>query len=91
MSVVNDGHEHLTGAMDGEGFLDQQAFATMVVPLELNLKSLAQDARGVVVGGEGMVDDGRYYPLGIVVEQRLSTASFGLSKGVRWLQRQNGR
>jgi hypothetical protein len=27
VGVINDGHEHLAGPVDAEGFLDQQTFA----------------------------------------------------------------
>ena len=37
VSVVNDGDEHFAGAMDFEGFLDQEAFATMIVSLKFDL------------------------------------------------------
>ena len=30
MGVVNDGHEHLAGAVNDEGVLDEQSFAVMV-------------------------------------------------------------
>ena len=76
VGVVNDGHEHLAGAMDAEGFLDQQAFAAMVVPLELDLERLAEDAQRVVISVQGAVDDGRDHPFGIVVEQRLFEHAF---------------
>ena len=49
MGVVNDGHEHLAGTMDAEGFVDEQAFAAMIVALELDLERLAEDAQRVVI------------------------------------------
>jgi hypothetical protein len=50
VSVVDDGNEHFAGAVDFESFLDQEAFATVVVALELDLKGLAKNAQGVVIG-----------------------------------------
>jgi len=44
--------------MDAEGLLDEQAFAAMIVALELDLKGFAEDAEGVVVSVEGAVDHG---------------------------------
>ncbi len=69
MSVVDDGDEQFVGSMDLEGFLDQEAFAAMVVAIELNLKGLAEDAQGVVVGVEGAVDDRSDHALGVVVHE----------------------
>ena len=76
VGVVNDGHEHFAGAVDAEGFLDQQAFAVMVAALELDLEGLAEDAQGVVVGVQGAVDDGGDHAFGVVVEQRLFEDAF---------------
>ena len=44
MGVIDDRDEHFAGAMDFEGFLDQEAFAAMVAPFELDLKGFAEDA-----------------------------------------------
>ncbi len=74
--VINDRHEELVGAMDLEGFLDEESFTAMVVAVELELKSLAEDAQGVVVGVEGAVDDRSDHALGVVVEQGLLKHGF---------------
>ncbi len=71
MGVVDDRHEKLVGAMDLEGFLDEEAFAAMIVAVEHDLKNLEEDARGVVVGVKGPVDDRGDHALGIVIEKRL--------------------
>jgi hypothetical protein len=60
MGVINDGHEHLAGAVDAESFLDQQALASMVVPLELDLECLAKDAQDVVVSVERAAGAGTF-------------------------------
>ena len=57
VGVVDEGHEQLAGAMETEGFLDQEAFAPVVVSLELELESLAEDAQGVVIGVEGALQN----------------------------------
>ena len=57
--------------MDFESFLDQEAFATVVVALDLDLKSLAKNAQGVVVSVKRPVDDGCDHAFGVVVDQRL--------------------
>src|SRR6266566_2690361 len=71
--------------MDAKGFLDQKPFATVVAALELDLKSLAEDAQGVVIGVESAVDNGGNHPLGIVVEQDLFEHAFA---GARFAQHQ---
>ena len=76
VGVVDDGHEHFAGAMDAEGFLDQQAFAVVVAALELDLEGLAEDAQGVVIGVEGAVDDGSDHAFGVVGEERLFEDAF---------------
>ena len=48
VGVVDDGHEHLAGAVEAEGLLDEQAFAVMNATFELDLEGLAEDAHGVV-------------------------------------------
>ena len=75
----------LAGAMDAEGFLDEQPFAAVVAALELDLESFAQDAQGVVVGVEGAVDDWDDEAFGIVIEQRLFEDAFA---GARFAQHQ---
>src|SRR6266540_3828981 len=47
--------------MDFEGFLHEQAFATMVAALELDLEGLAQNAQGVVVGVKGAVSTFQHF------------------------------
>ena len=76
VGVVNDGHEHFAGAMEAEGFLDQQAFAVVVAALELDLEGFAEDAQGVVIGVEGAVDDRGDHAFGVVVEQGLLEDAF---------------
>jgi hypothetical protein len=71
VGVIDDGHEHLAGAVEAEGLLDQEAFAVMIAALELDLKGLAEDAQGVVIGVEGAVDDGNHHAFGVMVDQRL--------------------
>jgi hypothetical protein len=73
---VDDRDEHFAGAMDFEGFLGRQAFAAMVAALELDLKGLAADAQGVVIGLQRPIDDGRDEVFGIVVEQGLFEDAF---------------
>lgn len=74
--LVDDGDEHFIGAVDGEGLLDQEAFAVVVASLELDLEGFAEDAQGVVVGVQGAVDDGGDHAFGVVDEQRLFEDGF---------------
>jgi hypothetical protein len=76
MSIVDDGNEHFAGAMDFESFLDEESFAVMVMALELDLESAAEDAQGVVIGVEGAIDDRGDHPLGIVMDERLFENAF---------------
>src|SRR6266513_2410098 len=85
MGIVDDGHQQFAGAMDAKGFLDQKPFATVVAALELNLKGLAEDAQGVVIGVQSAVDDRCNHSLGIVVEQRLFEHAFA---GARFAEHQ---
>jgi len=71
MGVVNNRDEHLAGAMDAEGLLNQQAFAMVVAALELNLEGFAEDAQGVVISVESPVDHGRDQAFGIVRQERM--------------------
>jgi hypothetical protein len=71
VGVVNDGDEHLAGAVDAEGVLDQEAFAVMVAPGELDLEGFAEDAERVVVGVEGAVDHRGDHAFGVVGKQGL--------------------
>jgi hypothetical protein len=82
VGVVNDGHEHLAGAMDAEGLLDQQAFAVMVAALELDLEGFAEDAQGVVISVQRAVDHGRDHAFGIVRQERLFEDAFAGSRAV---------
>ena len=85
VGVVDDGDEHFAGAMDLEGFLDQQPFAPMVAAFELDLEGFAEDAQGVVVGVEGAVDDRGDEALGVVVEEGLFEDALA---GARFAQHQ---
>jgi hypothetical protein len=81
MSVVDDGHEEFGGAVETEGLVDQKPLAVVVVAAELDLKGLAEDAQGVVIGVKGAVDDGGDDALGVVLSERfledgLATARF---------------
>jgi hypothetical protein len=76
VGVVNDGDEHFAGAVDAEGFLDQQAFAAMVVALKLDLEGLAEDAQGVVIGVQGAVDNRGDHAFGVVVQEGLFEHAF---------------
>ena len=76
MGVVNDGNEHFAGAMDAEGLLDQQAFAAMIMALELDVKGFAEDAERIVASVERAVDHGGDHPFGIVIQQRLLQNAF---------------
>ena len=40
MGVVNDRDQHLPGAMDAEGFLEEETFAAVIAPLGLDLECL---------------------------------------------------
>ncbi len=71
VGVVDDGDEHLAGAVDAEGLLDQEPFAVVVAPVELDLEGVAKDAQGVVIGVQGAIDHGRDHAFGIVGEQGL--------------------
>ena len=76
VGVVDDGHQHFAGAVEAEGFLDQQAFAVMVVAFELDLERLAEDAQGVVISVQGAVDDRSHHAFGVVVDQGLLEHGF---------------
>jgi hypothetical protein len=71
MGVVDDGDQHFAGAVDFEGFLDQEPLAVVVVALELDLEGFAEDAQGVVISVEGAVDDRGDQPFWVVVQKRL--------------------
>jgi len=76
MGVVDDGDEHFAGAMDFEGLLDQEAFATVVVTFKLDLEGLAKDAQGVVISVKGPVDHGCDHPFWIVLDEALFEDAF---------------
>ena len=83
VGVVDDGHQHLAGAMDAESLLDQEPLAVVVAPLKLDLKRFAEDAQRVVIGVQGAVDHGRDHALGIVGDERRlehALARAGLAK-----------
>lgn len=71
VGVVDNRDEELARTMDLKSLLDQEPLARVVVTLELDLKGLAEDAQGVVVGVEGAVDDGSDHALGVMVEEGL--------------------
>lgn len=68
MGVINDGDEHLSGLMDLEGLLNEEAFAVMILSVELDLKGLAKDAQDVVIGVEGSIEHWSDNALGIMVD-----------------------
>jgi hypothetical protein len=65
--VVDDGGEHLAGAVQAARLLDEAAFAAHVDAICLDLKRLAQDAQRAVVSVERAVDDRRHDALGVVL------------------------
>jgi len=69
VGVVDDGHEHLAGAVDLVGLLDEEFLSAVVRAGELDLKGRAEDAQGVMVGVKGAVDDGGDEAFGVVFEQ----------------------
>jgi hypothetical protein len=85
VSVVDNRDQELVGAMDLEGLLDQESFAAVVVAVELDLKGLAEDAQGVVIGVQGAVDDGGDEAFGVVVEEGMLEDGFA---GARFAQDQ---
>ena len=48
----------------------------VVMALEVDLESTAEDAQGVVIGVEGAVDDGSHHAFGVVVDQGLLEHGF---------------
>ncbi len=85
MGVINDGNQHLAGAVDAEGLLHEQAFAVMVAALKLDLKGFAEDAERVVIGVQRAVDDGRDHAFGVVRQERLFQNTFA---GARFAEHQ---
>ena len=57
--VVDDGREHLAGGVEAPRLLDEALLAAEVGAVGLDLKGLAQDAQGAVVGVQRPVDDRR--------------------------------
>jgi hypothetical protein len=51
VGVVDDGHEHLAGAMQAERLLHEQSFALAVAAVELDLEGFAEDAQGFALPG----------------------------------------
>jgi len=76
VGVVNDGHEHFSGAIDAEGFLNQEPFTVVVAALELDLKGFTEDAQGIVIGVQGPVDDGRDHAFRVVMQEGLLQNAF---------------
>ena len=70
MRIVDDGHEHLAGAVEPEGLLDEEFFAVVVLAVELDLERGTEDAERVVIGVERAVDHRRDQALGIVMDER---------------------
>ena len=71
--------------MHAEGLLHEQAFAAMVVALELELEGAAEDAQGVVVGVERAVDHRGDQALGVGRNQRVLEHTLA---GARFAQHQ---
>ena len=71
MRVVDDRDEHLSGPMDAERFLDQHPFAAVIVPLELNFKSVTQNSQSVMISVQGSVDHRGDHPFRVVGQERL--------------------
>jgi len=85
VGVVNDGHEHFSGAMDAESLLHQQAFTVMIPTLELDLKRLAQNAQRIVISVQRAVHDGRDHAFGVVRQEGLFQNAFA---GARFAEHQ---
>lgn len=76
VSVIDDGDEHFAGAMDFEGFLNEEFFAVMIMAVKLDVESVTQDTQGVVIGVKGAVDDGSDDALGVVCEEGMFEDAF---------------
>ena len=76
MGVVDDGHEHLAGALDLVGFLNEHALAAVILAGELDVECFAEDAEDVVVGVECPVDDGGDDAFGIVFDEGVFEDAF---------------
>ena len=71
MGVVDDGHEHLACAVYFVCFLNEEFFTAMVGAGEVDMKGVAEDAQGVVIGVECAVDDGCDEAFGVVFDEGL--------------------
>ena len=80
MSVINDRDEHFSGLMDLEGLLNEEAFAVMILPVELDFKGLTEDAEDVVIGVEGSIKDRSDDALGIMVDQSVFEDGFSRAR-----------
>lgn len=89
MGIVDDRDDQFGGAMEAEGFLNQEPFALMVASLELNLEGLAKDAEGAVVSMQGAVDHGSDHAFGVLLqesllEDRLARSGFTQDQAPCW-------
>ena len=80
MSVINDRNEHFSGLVDLEGLLNEEAFAVMILPVELDFKGLTEDAEDVVIGVEGSIEDRSDDALGIMVDQSVFEDGFSRAR-----------
>ncbi len=69
MRIVDDGRKHFSQVIEPLGFDDEPRFAAMVAAIGVDLKGLAEDAEGRVVGVQGAVDHGRDEAFGIVAAE----------------------
>jgi len=69
VGIVDDGNKHFAGTVETEGMSHELAFALVVVTMEVDFKSRAEDAKRVVVGVKGAVDDGGHHAFGVMVEE----------------------
>ena len=69
MRVFDDGGEHLAGAVQAPGLLDETLPAAAVGALTFDLKGLAQDAQRAVAGVQSPVDDRGHEVFGVVLAQ----------------------
>ena len=57
MGVVDEGGKHFAQMIQTKGLIDKAALAAKTLTLDIDLKSLAKDAKGGEVGVEGSIDD----------------------------------
>jgi len=76
MGVVDDGNEHFAGAMHAEGFLHEQPFAGVILPVELDLEGHAEDTQRIMRSMQGAVDDRRDDALLILTHEGLFEDGF---------------